>query len=180
AGIDLDEATRILDFTVKGSSSHSAWLTFIYPRLYIARELMREDGTIFISIDDNEFSQLKLVCDEIFGEQNHIGDIVWKNVTDNNPSNIAVEHEYIVVYAKNKELIETEWKSNISDVKDLLVEIGDSLINDIKDNDKLQEEYSKWFRENKSQLWPLENYKFIDRKGVYSGERGVHNPGKEG
>ncbi|SUC46811.1 putative methyltransferase [Providencia stuartii] len=180
AGIDLDEAARILKFIAKGSNSHSAWLTFIYPRLYIARELMREDGTIFISIDDNEFSQLKLVCDEIFGEQNHIGDIVWKNVTDNNPSNIAVEHEYIVVYAKNKELIETEWKSNISDVKDLLVEIGDSLINDIKDNDKLQEEYSKWFRENKSQLWPLENYKFIDRKGVYSGERGVHNPGKEG
>lgn len=180
AGIDLDEAARILEFTAKGSSSHSAWLTFIYPRLYIARELMREDGTIFISIDDNEFSQLKLVCDEIFGEQNHIGDIVWKNVTDNNPSNIAVEHEYIVVYAKNKELIETEWKSNISDVKDLLVEIGDSLIKDIKDDDKLQEEYTKWFRENKSQLWPLENYKFIDRKGVYSGERGVHNPGKEG
>ncbi|STM17178.1 Uncharacterised protein [Escherichia coli] len=77
-------------------------------------------------------------------------------------------------------MIETEWKSNISDVKDLLVEIGDSLINNIKDNDKLQEEYSKWFRENKSQLWPLENYKFIDRKGVYSGERGIHNPGKEG
>ncbi|EFA7798899.1 site-specific DNA-methyltransferase, partial [Escherichia coli] len=85
AGVAPDEAARILEFTAKGSSSHSAWLTFIYPRLYIARELMSEDGTIFISIDDNEFSQLKLVCDEIFGEQNHIGDIVWKNVTDNNP-----------------------------------------------------------------------------------------------
>ncbi|WP_376781968.1 site-specific DNA-methyltransferase [Kluyvera cryocrescens] len=180
AGIDRDEATRVLDFTVKGSSSHSAWLTFIYPRLYIARELMREDGTIFISIDNNEFSQLKLVCDEIFGEQNRVGDIVWKNVTDNNPSNIAIEHEYIVVYAKNKEKLEAEWKSSISDVKDLLVNIGDSLNQRIADIDELQNEYSKWYRENKSELWPLEDYKFIDKKGVYAGLRGVHNPGKEG
>ncbi|MFW6451961.1 site-specific DNA-methyltransferase [Klebsiella pneumoniae] len=180
AGIDRDEATRVLDFTVRGSSSHSAWLTFIYPRLYIARELMREDGTIFISIDNNEFSQLKLVCDEIFGEQNRVGDIVWKNVTDNNPSNIAIEHEYIVVYAKNKEKLEAEWKSSISDVKDLLVNIGDSLNQRIADIDELQNEYSKWYRENKSELWPLEDYKFIDKKGVYAGLRGVHNPGKEG
>lgn len=76
AGIDLDEATRILNFTVKGSSSHSAWLTFIYPRLYIARELLREDGVIFISIDDNEIAQLKLLCDEIFGEENFLSQII--------------------------------------------------------------------------------------------------------
>ena len=76
AVIDLDEARRILDFTVKGSSSHSAWLTFIYPRLYIARELLRDDGIIYISIDDHEHSQLKILCDEIFSEQNFVGNIV--------------------------------------------------------------------------------------------------------
>ncbi|EFM9942615.1 DNA methyltransferase [Escherichia coli] len=102
AGIDLDEATRILDFTVKGSSSHSAWLTFIYPRLYIARELLREDGVIFISIDDNEQSQLKVLCDEIFGEMNFISNIA--NI--NNPKGrsddkyIARSHEYILCYKK--------------------------------------------------------------------------------
>ncbi|EIK1521589.1 site-specific DNA-methyltransferase, partial [Salmonella enterica] len=77
AGIDLDEAKRILEFTTNGSSSHSAWLTFIYPRLYIARELLREDGVIFISIDENELNQLKTICDEIFGEANFIENIVW-------------------------------------------------------------------------------------------------------
>ncbi|OWO81542.1 type III restriction endonuclease subunit M [Photorhabdus luminescens] len=179
AGIDLDEATRILDFTIKGSSSHSAWLTFIYPRLYIARELMREDGTILISIDNNEFSQLKLVCDEIFGEQNHVGDIVWKNVTDNNPSNIAIEHEYIVVYAKNKEQLESEWKSNISDVKDLLVKIGHDFASKYS-GEELQEKYNEWYREHKSELWPLDRYKYIDKDGVYTGSQSVHNPGKEG
>ncbi|EFD1681828.1 site-specific DNA-methyltransferase, partial [Escherichia coli] len=72
AGIELDEANRILEFTTKGSSSHSAWLTFIYPRLYIARELLKEDGVIFISIDDNEDKQLGLLCDEVFGQGNFV------------------------------------------------------------------------------------------------------------
>ncbi|MFA1572792.1 site-specific DNA-methyltransferase [Vibrio cyclitrophicus] len=180
AGIDLEEAERILEFTDKGSSSHSAWLTFMYPRLYVAKEFLADDGVVFISIDDNELSQLKMLCDEIFGEENHIGNIIWKNVTDNNPSNIAVEHEYIVAYCKQKSSLANQWKSNLSDVKDLLVQVGNDLISKHDDADALQKEYSKWFRDNKSELWPLENYKFIDHAGVYSGERGVHNPGKEG
>ncbi|HHR6028184.1 TPA: site-specific DNA-methyltransferase [Providencia alcalifaciens] len=104
AVIDLDEATRILNFTVKGSSSHSAWLTFIYPRLYIARELLREDGVIFISIDDNEQSQLKVLCDEIFGESNFIANFIWEKRTNReNRKVISSRHDYIICYAKNKE-----------------------------------------------------------------------------
>ena len=180
AGIDKAEAERILSFNAKGSNSHSAWLTFMYPRLYVARELMREDGVIFISIDDNEQAQLKLLCDEIFGEENFVGEIVWKNVTDNNPTNVAIEHEYILVYAKELPKLENFWKSKLSDVIDLLINVGNNLISTYADKDELQKAYSKWFKENKSQLWPLENYKFIDKQGAYSGERGVHNPGKEG
>ena len=72
AGVEEDEAQRILDFTQSLSNSHSAWLTFMYPRLYVARELLRENGVIFISIDDNEQAQLKLLCDEVFGEENFV------------------------------------------------------------------------------------------------------------
>lgn len=180
AGIDLDEAARVLDFTDNNSSSHSAWLTFMYPRLYVAREFLTDDGVVFISIDDNEQSQLKLLCDEVFGEGNFVGTIIWKNVTDNNPSNIAIEHEYVLVYSKQKSSLANQWKSNISDVKDLLIKVGEEFNSKYQDPEELQNAYSKWFRENKSDLWPLENYKFIDEKGVYSGERGVHNPGKEG
>ncbi|EGT4288830.1 site-specific DNA-methyltransferase [Cronobacter sakazakii] len=104
AGIDLDEATRILDFTIKGSSSHSAWLTFIYPRLYIARELLREDGVIFISIDENELNQLKTICDEIFGEANFIENIVWNKRIPKNDKGIGNIHEYILAYAKTNEI----------------------------------------------------------------------------
>ncbi|MDK9694229.1 MAG: site-specific DNA-methyltransferase, partial [Sulfurimonas sp.] len=75
AGVSLEEAKRILAFTASKSNSHSAWLTFMYPRLYIARVLLKDDGVIFISIDDNEASQLKLLCDEVFGEENFVAQL---------------------------------------------------------------------------------------------------------
>ena len=75
AGVSAEEAKRIIDFTDKPSNSHSAWLTFMYPRLYVARELLKDDGVIFISIDDSESSQLKLLCDEVFGEENFVAEI---------------------------------------------------------------------------------------------------------
>lgn len=169
-----------MDFSFKTKKSHNGWLAFMYPRLLLARDLLKKEGVIFISIDDNEFANLKLLCDDVFGEENLVGNIIWNNVTDNNPSNIAVEHEYILCYCKEKTSLTPFWKSSISDIKDLLIKIGDDFTSKYKNQEELQAAYSKWFREHKNQLWPLENYKFIDKDGVYSGERGVHNPGKEG
>lgn len=180
AGIDLEEAERILSFTNQGACSHSAWLTFMYPRLYVARELLESSGVIFISLDDNEIAQLKILCDEIFGEQNFLGNVIWKNVTDNNPTNIAIEHEYIVAYAKEKSQVAAKWKSNLSDIKDLLVNIGTELISKYSDSKELQKAYTEWFKENKFQLGPLDRYKFIDKGGIYTGSQSVHNPGKDG
>lgn len=77
-GIDEEKAKRILDFTQQKSNSHSAWLTFMYPRLYIAKELLKDDGVIFISIDDSEVAQLKMLMDEVFGEENFINQISVK------------------------------------------------------------------------------------------------------
>ena len=146
AGVDLNEAERILEFTDKGSSSHSAWLTFMYPRLYVARELLDDDGVVFISIDDNELSQLKVICDEVFGEENHIGNVIWKNVTDNNPTNIAVEHEYIVAYSKTSSMLESKWKTKVSGVKDALMKVEAQLISEHDDQEELQKTYTKWFK----------------------------------
>jgi adenine-specific DNA-methyltransferase len=74
-GVDADKAKRILDFTKQKSNSHSAWLTFLYPRLYIAKQLLKDDGVIFISIDDNEVAQLRLLMDEVFGEENFVAEL---------------------------------------------------------------------------------------------------------
>lgn len=101
--VSEQEADRILSMTSGNSSSHSAWLTFMYPRLYLARQLLKEDGVIFISIGDDEFANLKLLCDDIFGEENFLTDIIWnstKSVT--NTALISNSHTHTMVYFKKK------------------------------------------------------------------------------
>lgn len=102
ANVSEEDAERILNYTDEGSNSHSAWLTFIYPRLYVARELLREDGVIFISIDNNEQAQLKLLCDELFGEENFIADLIWQRRTSSSFSdnNVSIDHEAVLCYKK--------------------------------------------------------------------------------
>lgn len=103
AGVDLEEAKRVLDFTQSNANSHSAWLTFIYPRLYIAKQLLKDDGVIFISIDDNEQAQLKILCDEVFGEANFQTQITRATGTPTGGGNQSVVNEldYILVYSKD-------------------------------------------------------------------------------
>jgi adenine-specific DNA-methyltransferase len=100
AGIDEDEAKRILEFTSSSSNSHSAWLTFMYPRLYLAKQLLRDDGVIFISIDDNEQAQLKVLCDEVFGEENFVAQFPWRKRTAKSdvPFGVSQDYEWIVAY----------------------------------------------------------------------------------
>ncbi len=98
------EGQRLSTNLETDGSFHSNWLNMMYSRLWIARTLLREDGVIFISIDDNEFANLKKLCDEIFGEKNYLGDIIWnstKSVT--NTALISVSHTYTLVYFKSKD-----------------------------------------------------------------------------
>ncbi|WP_139532170.1 site-specific DNA-methyltransferase [Helicobacter pylori] len=91
----------------QGSGTHSGWLSFMLPRLKLARDLLKEDGVIFISIDDNEAAQLKLLCDEIFGEDNFVGDFIRKTKSTTNDAKIGLnyQHEFLLCYAKNKEFV---------------------------------------------------------------------------
>lgn len=179
--IEVDQATRILDLTKRGSASHSAWLMFMYPRLLLARDLLTNDGVILISIDDNEQSNLKLILDDVFGEENLVGTIIWKNATDNNPTNISIEHEYIMCFARKKEELPSVWKSQLSDIKNTILKVEHDLLAKYgSDATSIQKEYTKWYTKNKSQLGKLEGYKFCDTGGVYAGSRSVHNPGKRG
>src|SRR5690554_1775064 len=76
--LSQDDIDR-LEFSFGTKKSHNGWLSFMYPRLLLARDLLRQDGVIFISIDDNEQANLKLLCDEIFGEENFVANLVWAN-----------------------------------------------------------------------------------------------------
>ncbi len=84
---------------------HSNWLNMMYSRLLIARQLLKEDGVIFISIDDNEVHHLRKLCDEVFGEDNFVSEIIWhsKYTTSNDAKYLSRQHEYVLLYAKNKE-----------------------------------------------------------------------------
>ncbi|GAA9484460.1 hypothetical protein HpHA297_06060 [Helicobacter pylori] len=103
----LDYSKEKLDYITNlfGSKCHSGWLSFMYPRLLLAKDLLKQDGVIFISIDDNECAQLKLLCDEIFGEGNFVSCFVWQKKSGGGQAKYFYEgHEYILIYCKNKDL----------------------------------------------------------------------------
>ncbi|GAA8245776.1 hypothetical protein HpKG64_09080 [Helicobacter pylori] len=105
----LDYSKEKLDYikNLFGSKCHSGWLSFMLPRLKLARDLLKEDGVIFISIDDNECANLKILCDEIFGEDNFVGDFIRKTKSTTNDAKIGLnyQHEFLLCYAKDKEFV---------------------------------------------------------------------------
>ncbi|UWZ92469.1 site-specific DNA-methyltransferase [[Pasteurella] aerogenes] len=162
ANLSLEEAERILTFTDKGSNSHSAWLTFMYPRLYIARELLKEDGVVFISIDDNEVAQLKLLCDDVFGEGNFVSEFIHiGNSSKNKSLNMSVFHEYALIYAKNKSSVNLNpMKKNNADefiarARKLFKELSTEATKELR-------ELTKYPR-----FYDFDHYTLVDEKGVF-------------
>ncbi len=105
AGLVDDEGKKFSTNIATEGRFHTKWLNMMYPRLYLARNLLREDGVIFISIDDNEVENLRRLCDELWGEENFVAQFVWqkKYSRDNRPL-IGTVHEYILMYAKDVRL----------------------------------------------------------------------------
>ncbi len=106
-GLDEEQADHTLNLIQSNSSSHSAWLTFMYPRLYLAKQLLREDGVLFMSIDDNELANAKLICDDLFGESNFLGVITWLKKRKGSFLSKTLQSltEYILAYSINPELV---------------------------------------------------------------------------
>ena len=167
--VDRDDLTR-----------HDKWCCMMLPRLKLLRELLRDDGVIFASIDDNEVHNLRSLMDEVFGDENFVGMIAWRNVTDNNPTNISIEHEYIACYAASKERLDSVWQSSLTPVKKRLIEIGKEFVRNYSDDRARKAAYTQWYRQHKVELGPLDRYKYIDDNGIYTGSQSVHNPGREG
>ncbi|GMB70965.1 site-specific DNA-methyltransferase [Lacticaseibacillus rhamnosus] len=114
-GIDETQLARLK--SIQGKSSHSAWLTFMYPRLQLAKHLLKRSGVIFISIDDNEDGNLKEICDEIFGEANFLAQVVWERAYApiNLKKNFSSSHDYMLVYGRDANVIETNGISRSSE-----------------------------------------------------------------
>ena len=178
SGLFDEEGRRMVDPMVQNTESngrfHTDWLNMIYPRLKVAKDLLADDGVIFISIDDNEVENLRKVCDEMFGEQNFIGTLILKTATDNNPSQINIEHEYMVCYAKHR-MLQGNW-TRISEAATLIKEQYLKLKSEGLSNAQTQERLRKWIKLNKDILPQVTHYNNVDDKGVYSSSGNSSNP----
>ena len=101
-----EQGNRMVTNAESNGRFHTDWLNMIYPRLKVARDLLTDDGVIFISIDDNEVENLRKVCDEVFGERNFVGNIIWQSRTSiSNDDEISTNHNHTIIYSKNRELL---------------------------------------------------------------------------
>lgn len=106
-GTTDEDGNRMFRNTDSNGRFHSDWCSMIYARLHLAKNLLKDDGAIFISIDDSEMRNLKNICDEVFGASNFVTQLIWQNKKGggNDSRHIAIEHEYILVFAKNIALL---------------------------------------------------------------------------
>lgn len=168
-------------FGYNDSFRHSSWLTFMKNRLEVARELLAPDGVIFISIDVNEQAYLKVLCDEIFNRDNFVGEIIWETATDNNATQISVEHEYVICYAREKTR-QSKWQ-----IKSEKAQLIQSKYQELKvacdsDIDKIEKELNNWInstkKTNELDLSGVSHYSYVDEKGVfYPGNSANTKPG---
>ncbi|MBP9040039.1 MAG: site-specific DNA-methyltransferase [Paludibacteraceae bacterium] len=110
-----DEDFARMDFSFTTRKSHNGWLSFMYPRLLLARDLLSKDGVIFISIDDNEQANLKLLCDDVFGEENFVANFIWKK-TENikmDSQFVSINKDYVICYKKSSAIL--DFNKEISD-----------------------------------------------------------------
>ena len=160
--------------TRESGQYHSAWLSMLWPRLYLSRNLLREDGVIFVAIDDNEVHNLRLLLNEVFGEENFIAQIILETATDNNPGQVAREHEYLLLYAKNKEL-QGDWFTESKQAQLIEKQYQKLRKQHGPDPAAIQASLRAWLRENRADLRGTAHYDNVDAKGVFH-DADVANP----
>lgn len=169
---------------IYGARTHSGWLSFMYPRLLLSKDLLRDDGVIFISIDDNEQAQLKLLCDEVFGQENFISNLTWEKGRKNDAKFFSNGHEYMLVYSKSQAHLREEntlWREEKPGARDIW-EHYLSLRQKHGDNDTaIETDLQKWFtalpKSNPAKKWS--RYKRIDSNGPWR-DRDISWPGGGG
>ncbi|GAA7550529.1 site-specific DNA-methyltransferase [Helicobacter pylori] len=167
----------------QGSGMHSGWLSFMLPRLKLARDLLKEDGVIFISIDDNECANLKILCDEIFGEDNFVAEIVRNTNSSKNQSLfISVSHEYCLIYAKNISFLSKKHENNKWQVSKNNVKEYYSRVKTLQNKDLSSDEITEELKEltKYPRFMDFTNYWYFDEKGLYRKDNlgGVKNGNK--
>lgn len=148
---------------------HANWCSMIYPRLKLARELLKPDGILVASIDENERTNLQSLLNEVFGEQNFAGEIVWKNSSKNDQAYISMQHEYMLVYVKDKGSTPGNWterKEGLEDIYAAFESFRAKYGNDWKAIHKAALDWYKQFPPS-SPVYGSKHYSWMDERGVY-------------
>ena len=172
---DLENSTSGVRLTTNPETHgrfHTNWINMMYPRLKLARNLLKEDGVIFISIDDNEMGNLKKICDEIFGEDNHVSNFIWRGGRRNAAKFVSKSHEYMLCYAKNLNycnLNNISWHEQKMGIMEIYQKVNQLKKEYGFDYGRISEELKKWYK-NLPNDAPSKNhshYDWVDERGIY-------------
>ncbi len=166
----IEGGQKVSSNTEASGRFHTDWLNMVYPRLRLARNLLRPDGVLFVSIDDQEVAHLRAVCDEVFGPENLIAEMVWEGANKNDAKQIGVCHEYVLVYARNRDAVPREWGLKKEGVDAIFKEAkrlrsvhGDDFV-------AASDALAGWYRAMKSSdSFAHRRYRFIDARGGLQG-----------
>jgi adenine-specific DNA-methyltransferase len=158
--------------TFKVGRKHAPWLTMMYPRLAAARHLLRRDGVILITIDDNEVHHLRLLMDTVFGAPNFVGSFVWYGGRRDEARRISVAHDYIVAYARDLQFLKDEdirWRVRKSGLDEIYAKLDELRAEYDQDFDAIHQELLKWYgslpEEHPSKAH--EHFNHVDERGIY-------------
>lgn len=170
---DFDELGNRLSKNLDSNGRfHTDWLNMIYPRLRVSKDLLTEDGVIFISIDDSEQSNIKKIADEVFGPSNFICQFIWSAGRKNDSKHVSVSHEYILAYFKNftyikeHQIIWREKKGGLDDIYTIYDKLKKQYGNDYE---RIQKELKSWYKglPNGHPAKDHEHYCRVDEKGIF-------------
>lgn len=165
------EGGRLVANTEANGRFHSDWLSMIYPRLKLARNLLRDDGAILISIDDNEADNLHKVCDEVFGEENFVGQIVWQRSKKGDSKLIAKVHEYILCYVRDKSsvLANGPWRRPKEGADQVLAKYAELRASLGTNHEAIRAEMQAWYKQLSidDPRKAHKHYNWSDDRGLY-------------
>ena len=153
-------------------SRHDKWLCMMYPRLRLLQRLLTDDGAIFISIDDNEQANLRLICDEIFGQNNFVATCIWQGSKKGDAKLVSVSHEYIVMYAANKSTLvknKVQWRRKKQGLDEIFEHYTLLRKKHENNHELIQKEMKAWYKSlpKDSPAKAQKHYSFSDDRGLY-------------
>lgn len=172
SGTTDDSGNRLFRNTDTNGRFHSDWCTMIYSRLMVSRNLLTDDGVIFISIDENEVNTLKTIADEVFGASNFIAELIWSAGRKNDSKYISVSHEYILCYFKNAQYIKEHkitWRERKQGLEDIYAEYEALKKQHGTNTDAIEADLKRWYRAlpDGHPAKDHSHYNKVDEKGIF-------------